>query len=119
MMHRDKQITAILFSLLLVFLPMQSSIAAVLFSDQPAEHSMMEMDHESSISCCEGHADCSTNNTCEANDCSSGHCATCVVAGILGNSKVPPITSNKKIYFASNYLILSKSLNNLYRPPRA
>ena len=118
MMHRRKQAVAILLSLLLVFLPMQGAIAAVLSSDQPVEHSMMDMDHETAMSCCDGHEDCTANNTCSANDCTSGHCATCV-AGILGDSKIHLNISKPVNYVSPNHSILSKSLSSLYRPPRA
>ena len=121
-MKRPNSAVAILLSLLLVLIPMQGAVAGVLFSDQSVDHSAhssMDMDNKVALSCCDGHTDCSSNNPCNADECSSGHCATCVVAGILGYSKVPPIISNQKIYFLSNHSILSKSLSTLYRPPRA
>jgi len=122
MMKKTNSAVAILLSLLLVLMPMQGAVAGLLFSDQSVDHSAhlsMDMDNEVAMSCCDDHTDCSINNSCNADKCSSGHCATCVVAGILCNSKVPPITSNQKVYFSSNYPILSKSLSILYRPPRA
>ena len=120
MRQKNRQTAVILLSLLLVLLPMQSTFAGILSLDQSDEaisHSMMDMDHETSMSCCEGHVDCTANNSCDANECSSGHCATCV-AGILGDSKVSPIISIQEKYFSLNYSIVSKPLSSLYRPPR-
>lgn len=121
MMRKPSQSAAILLSLLLVLLPMQGAFAGILsldHSDEAMSHSMMDMDHETSISCCDGHEDCTANNTCSANDCTSGHCATCVT-GILGDSKVSSNTSCQANYVSLNHSVSSKVLSSLFRPPRA
>ena len=121
-MKRPNSAFAILLSLLLVLMPIQGAVAGVLFSDQSVDHSahsLMNVDTEVAVSCCDGHTDCFSNNTCNADECSSGHCATCVVAGILGDPDVSVSTSNQNTYFSSHNPILSKSLSSIYHPPRA
>ena len=121
MMRKPRQSAAILLSLLLVLLPMQGAFAGILsmdHSDEAVSHSMVDMDHETSMSCCDGHEDCTANNICSANDCTSGHCATCVT-GIVGDSKVSSNTSCQEKYVSLKHSVSSKALSSLYRPPRA
>ena len=91
MIRRSKQFTAILLSLLLVLLPMQSAFGALIKMDQSHDHvahSQMDMNQVDAVpmSDCDSHTDCCSNTFCEDNGCSSGHCASCVT-GVLSDTK--------------------------------
>jgi hypothetical protein len=121
MMRKPGQIAAILLSLLLVLLPLQSAMAGIMSFDRPddhASHSMMDMEHHTSMPDCDECTHCSTSNTCNENDCSSGHCATSV-AGITADSsvslKISSSLENPVLYHSVSIAFIS----SLYRPPRA
>lgn len=120
MKQKTRQTTAILLSLLLVLLPMQSAFAGIMSLDQSADHfshSLMDMEHGASMS---GGEDCthfSENNACDKSDCSSGHCSACV-AGILGDVQASLNISNHTQHPFKNYSVLTKLISSLYRPPR-
>ncbi|MBT8438657.1 MAG: hypothetical protein HKP55_02765 [Gammaproteobacteria bacterium] len=121
MMRKPGQMAAILLSLLLVLLPMQSAIAGMMSFDRPDDrvsHSLMDMEHHASMPDCDECSHCSINNTCDENDCSSGHCATCV-AGIPVDStaslKISSSLENPVLYHSVSIAFI----RSLYRPPRA
>jgi len=123
MTQGSNKIFAILLSLALAFLPLQSAFAGVLsldLSDEHVSHSVMNMDHGVSKTDCDHGKNCSSNKDCDDNGCSSGHCATCVaVPGILGDTKVSQNRSSLMKYAVFNYVASTSFINHLYRPPRA
>ena len=123
MIQGSNKIFAILLSLALAFLPMQGAFAGILsldLGDDHASHSMMDMQQKASMTDSEVHSSCTAHNSCDSNDCSSGHCATCVVVtGILGDTSGAVNTSNPTENSVFNNSVSTTFLNSLYRPPRA
>ena len=123
MIRRSKQFTAILLSLLLVLLPMQSAFAGLVKPDSSRDHAMhsqMDMSPSDivSMSDCDSHHECSGNTFCEDNGCSSGHCASCVT-GVLSDTKIFFGNPNLSDRTWQNFSVTANSTKTLYRPPRA
>lgn len=120
MTQGSKKIFAILLSLALALLPMQSAFAGVFSLDQDdghASHTMTDMQQTMSIPDCDNHTDCSAGNACGTSDnCPSGHCVSSLV-GILDDATVSQYTSNQIEQVSLNYSVLPQYANSLYRPP--
>lgn len=122
----SKKLLTVLLMLLLGFLPLQNAIADIATSSDQGEsvHQMKCMhDAEMVMVADQSSNDCDQCNTepgcadCTAHACSSGHCASSVLAVLSAFSYPESHTVISKFLLVADNVI-GKSPSSLFRPPR-
>jgi hypothetical protein len=120
MKRASEKLLLSLLVLILVFLPLQGTMASFVSSSNAVniDHSLMNMssDMDMQTAMLSDSCDCVQHDQCEGHDCSSGHCASSFVAlfpNAVLQSRLPAVVAQVPADLGK----IEQPTSSLFRPP--
>jgi hypothetical protein len=123
MISAHSKFSALLLSLMLALLPLQSAFAADITMHMQGNsfemNAMSSMDHAQMPDLASDCSQCEQDeNCCVGNSCSAEHCASCSFAAVLQASlsdDLIPVANDESV---ADSVFPDSTLSSLFRPPR-
>ena len=123
MFRYSEKLLVIFLALLLGLSPLQGALAGVVNSFEQKENAHQMSDTHCAASMDVGNVShdgtqCSTQNDCHEQDCSTGHCASCVMAVLPEVSRISR-SGDASDFPSFQSQFINSGFTSPYRPPRA